>query len=139
MSGGGDDDGETYKLEPIRIHIPRDVYLIPLTTTCTGVALGFLRGSRQTSLRYLVEHAHRPPTTVGEWYFYHKTKNYHMILGGLKQSGRDGLKLGSAGLVWVGCEQAASRVGLRDYREICAGLGLASTVAAICQYELFLL
>jgi len=125
------DDGETDRPETIRLHIPRDVYLIPLTTTCTGAALGFLRGSRQASLQFLVENAHRAPTTVEEWYFYHKTKNYHVILGGLKQSGRDALKLGSAGMVWVGFEQAASRLGLKDYREICAGVGLASTVAVV--------
>jgi len=129
------DDGVTDRPESIRLYIPRDVYLIPLTTTCTGAALGFLRGTRQASLQFLVENAHRAPTTVEEWYFYHKTKNYHVILGGLKQSGRDALKLGSAGLVWVGFEQAASRLGLKDYREICAGVGLASTVAVVCQYE----
>jgi hypothetical protein len=134
MSSSGD-DGATDELEPIRLYIPRDVYLVPLTTTCTGLALGFLRGSRQASLRFLVEHAHRPPTTVEEWYFYHKAKNYHVLLSGFKQSAREGLRLGSAGLVWVGFEQGASRVGLRDYREICAGLGLAGTVAAICQYD----
>lgn len=128
-----DEYGETSSPEAIRLYIPRELYMIPLATTNTGLVLGFLRGSRQASLRYLAENAHRAPKTVEEWYFYHKTKNYRVLLGGLKQSGKDGLRLGATGVVWVGIEQATTRVGLQDYKEICAGVGLAGAVAAVCK------
>lgn len=38
---------------------------------------------------FRAENAHRFPTSQKGWYLYHKTKNYHAILGGLK----DGLKM----------------------------------------------
>lgn len=127
-----DATSDAEKPDPIHIYIHKDVYQIPLATTSAGLALGFLRGSRKASLRFLAENAHNPPKTVEEWYFYHKTKNYRVLLAGLKQSGRDGLRLGAAGALWVGVEQGATRIGLKDYREVCAGLGLAGTVAAVC-------
>lgn len=133
MSVEHDDDGEQQTPDAIRLYVPRELYLVPLTTFSTGLGLGFLRGSRAASLRFLAENAHRAPKTVEEWYFYHKSKNYRVILGGLKQSGRDGARLGGAGVLWVGFEQAAKRVGAGDWREVCAGLGLAGLVSAACE------
>lgn len=124
---------EGEKPTQIHLYIPRELYLIPLATTSTGLALGFLRGSRATSLRFLAENAHRPPKTLEEWYFYHKTKNYRVALGGLKQSGRDGLKFAGAGVTWVGLEEAAKRVGMGEIKEVLAGAGLAGLFSAVCK------
>lgn len=123
--------------DTIRLYIPREYYLVPLSTTSAGLALGFLRGTRQTSLQFLAENAHRPPKTVEEWYFYHKSKNYRVLFGGLKASGREGARLGAAGLAWVGLEQAAKEVGhgVEEWREVVAGVGLAGLVSLICSYE----
>jgi len=129
-----EEEEEEKQLSQIHLYIPRELYLIPLATTSTGLALGFLRGSRASSLRYLAENAHRPPKTVEEWYFYHKTKNYKVLLGGLKQSGRDGLKFAGAGASWVAFEEAARRVGLGDAKEVIAGVGLAGIVAGVCEF-----
>lgn len=57
-----------------------------------GAGLGFYEGIKLSSLRYMTENAHRLPTTVGGWYFYHKKKNYVMILNGCKDAARLGLK-----------------------------------------------
>lgn len=57
-----------------------------------GAGLGFYEGVKLSSLRYLTENAHRLPTTVGGWYFYHKKKNYVMIISGCKDAARLGLK-----------------------------------------------
>ena len=38
---------------------------------------------------FRAENAHRFPTSQKGWYLYHKSKNYHAMLGGLK----DGLKM----------------------------------------------
>jgi hypothetical protein len=68
---------------------------------CMGTAIGLVRGSRAAGLRFLAENAHRPPTTVRGWYFYKKTKNYKMMLGGLSKAGTDAAKLGFTALAWV--------------------------------------
>jgi hypothetical protein len=120
------------KPDAIHVSIPRELYLIPGTTASAGLALGFLRGARKSSLRFLAENAHRAPRTVEEWYFYHKTKNYRVLLGGLRASGREGVRLGTAGVVWVGLEEGARRAGLGAWREVCAGVGLAGIVSLAC-------
>lgn len=127
------DVSEDERKEPIRLYIERDLYLIPTALTTTGFAFGILRGARQESLRFLAENAHRAPKTVKGWYLYQKTKNYRVMFAGLKQGGREGLKLGTGGLVWVGFEQASRRVGLGDWMEMTAGLGTAGVVSAICE------
>ncbi|RDW82717.1 hypothetical protein BP6252_03829 [Coleophoma cylindrospora] len=56
-----------------------------------GVGLGLSHGSQAAGLRFRAEHAHKLPTTQQGWFLYHKSKNYHMFLGGIK----DGLKMGT--------------------------------------------
>lgn len=52
---------------------------VAVGSACIGAASGLYEGIKSSSLRYLTENAHRLPTTVGGWYFYHKRKNYVMI------------------------------------------------------------
>ena len=56
-----------------------------------GMALGASYGSKMAGLRFRAEHAHRLPTTTTGWYLYHKSKNYHLLFGGL----REGIKVGA--------------------------------------------
>ena len=99
----------------------------------TGVTIGLFRGTRRASLQFLAENAHRAPTTLQGWYFYNKTKNYRMILGGLRQGGVDGIRMGLTGLGWVAFEQGMRRGGLDDVREIGAAIGTAATFSALCE------
>ncbi|KAG7192155.1 uncharacterized protein KQ657_002520 [Scheffersomyces spartinae] len=55
-----------------------------LLAALVGGVSGFYEGTKLSSLRYLTENGHRLPTTVGGWYFYHKKKNYVMLLSGMK-------------------------------------------------------
>jgi hypothetical protein len=48
-------------------------------------------------LRFRAENAHRLPKTSTGWYLYHKSKNYHMALGGVKE----GLKMGAKVSLWT--------------------------------------
>lgn len=76
------------------------VYRLPLATTCsflTGMGLGMSRGSRKAALQFRAENAHRLPTTPKGWYLYHKSKNYQVGWGGIKE----GLKMGSKLSFWV--------------------------------------
>ena len=64
----------------------------------TGLFLGLSHGSKASGMRFRAENAHRFPTTQKGWYLYHKSKNYHMMLGGIK----DGFKLGPKLSLWAG-------------------------------------
>ncbi len=73
---------------------------LPLATTLSfvsGMALGISHGSRTAGLRFRAENAHRLPTTPTGWYLYHKSKNYHMALGGVKE----GMKMGAKVSFWT--------------------------------------
>lgn len=78
--------------------------MLPFSTlfvsTAFGVGFlsGIITGARKSALVFLAENAHRRPDTVQGWYFYNKTKNYKMILGGLQRGTRTGLRMSG----WVG-------------------------------------
>ncbi|KAI0855539.1 hypothetical protein F4860DRAFT_519784 [Xylaria cubensis] len=59
-----------------------------------GMTLGLAHGSKMAGLRFRAEHAHRLPTTTTGWYLYHKSKNYHVAFGGLKEGFKVGARLG---------------------------------------------
>jgi hypothetical protein len=74
-------------------HLLDRVGMAPISRVATisgfGALWGFVFGSylggRQSGLQYLAENAHRLPRTKADWYFYHKTKNYRVMLGGIRR------------------------------------------------------
>lgn len=73
---------------------------LPLATTLSfvaGMTLGLSHGSQTAGLRFRAENAHRLPTSPTGWYLYHKSKNYHMALAGVKE----GLKMGARVSFWT--------------------------------------
>ncbi|KAJ1653712.1 hypothetical protein IWQ61_006216 [Dispira simplex] len=48
-----------------------------------GFVIGAYLGGRKASLQYLAEHLHKLPRTREGWYFYHKHKNYRVMLNGI--------------------------------------------------------
>jgi len=117
----------------IRVNIPQRVLLVPGTAFIVGSAIGLVRGGRTASLRFLAENAHRPPKTVQGWYFYNKTKNYRVMLGGLKGAGLEGSRLGAIALCYVGLETA---IGLRSLKEIGAGVGTGAVFSIVYRLPL---
>lgn len=82
-----------------RLSIPFGARL-PIATSLSfvsGMALGITHGSQMAGLRFRAENAHRLPETTTGWYLYHKTKNYQMALGGVKE----GMKMGAKLSFWV--------------------------------------
>ncbi len=76
-----------------RLSIP-PILRIPLASTLSfvvGMGLGTAHGSKMAGLRFRAEHAHKLPNTATGWFLYHKTKNYHVANGGI----REGLKMGT--------------------------------------------
>lgn len=126
-----DDDAPPKTLLSIRV--PDRWYLLPGAAVIAGTTIGLLRGSRTASLRFLAENAHRPPTTVQGWYFYNKTKNYRVMLGGLREAGIDASKLAVTAVGWVGIEEACKKAGLEEVGEVAAGLGTAGIFSAVCK------
>lgn len=83
-----------------RLSLPFPIRL-PLASTLGFVSGGFLglsHGAQEAGLRFRAENAHRFPSSQVGWYLYHKSKNYHMALGGVKE----GLKMGCRQAWWVG-------------------------------------
>lgn len=60
--------------------------------------LGASYGTQMAALRFRAENAHRLPSTANGWYLYHKSKNYRIMLAGLKE----GFKMGPKVALWGG-------------------------------------
>ncbi|KAG9050464.1 hypothetical protein FS837_005269 [Tulasnella sp. UAMH 9824] len=129
------DEDPVNPTQPAQLKIGTDVYTIPITASLAGGMLGFIRGSRMSALRFLAENAHRAPTTVRGWYFYNKTKNYRVLLGGFKGGGQEALRLGAVGCGWVAFEEGWKAIStqvlgipqLSGAKEVVAGGGTAIT------------
>jgi hypothetical protein len=82
-----------------RLSLPTPVRLTLATASSfiIGLGLGLSHGSQTAGLRFRAENAHRLPKSSTGWYLYHKSKNYHMALGGIKE----GLKMGFKISAWV--------------------------------------
>lgn len=69
------------------------IALASATSFAVGVGLGISQGSKTAGLRFRAEHAHKLPTTKTGWFMYHKSKNYVVAAGGVKEGIRMGLKV----------------------------------------------
>lgn len=128
-------DDDAQKPAQIRLTIPPRFYLLPGAAIILGTTIGLFRGSRRASLRFLAENVHRMPTTLQGWYFYNKTKNYRVILGGVKEAGADALRLGTTAAGWVCFEEGVKRLGedFEPVSEVVAGVGTAGVFSLACE------
>ncbi|MCJ1288140.1 hypothetical protein MMC26_007495 [Xylographa opegraphella] len=124
-----------------RLSLPFQIRLLATTATgfFAGSFLGVSYGSQTAGLRFRAENAHRLPTSSTGWFLYHKSKNYHMMLGAIKE----GLKMGSKVGFWVGgffvVEEAIDRVrgGRADFLStVVAGLSVAGGFSAWHRFPL---
>ncbi|KAJ7047595.1 hypothetical protein C8F04DRAFT_937026 [Mycena alexandri] len=126
-------DAQQVKSASYAFTIPQRMYTVPLGAVLLGTVVGVNRGARLASLRFLAENAHRTPTTQKGWYYYHKTKNYRVILGALRGAARDGAYLGATTLAWVGIEQGFNRLGWERVAMSGAGVGTAGLFCGLCE------
>ena len=103
----------------------------PVATTgafVVGAGMGISHGGKTAGMRFRAENAHRFPTTPTGWYLYHKSKNYHSMLGGIREGLRMGPKIG----FWAGsfflAEEAVDRWrGKKDFLStVVAGMTIAA-------------
>lgn len=111
-------------------------YRLPAVTVAGALAGGFLglsHGSQTAGLRFRAENAHRLPNSSTGWYLYHKSKNYHMMLGAVKEGIKMGFKVGFCVGAFFTVEEAIDRArrGRRDFLStVVAGLSLAGGFSA---------
>jgi hypothetical protein len=70
-----------------RLSLPAPLRILIATSASfvLGASLGVSHGSKTAGLVFRAENAHRLPATPTGWYLYHKSKNYHMAMGGVKE------------------------------------------------------
>ncbi|CAG8623632.1 7458_t:CDS:1 [Ambispora leptoticha] len=107
--------------------------------TASGAFWGFIfggyEGSKRSGLQYRAENAHKLPTTKGGWYFYHKRKNYKMLLGGFKRGVRYAFFTGSLCFSFVGLEAVLDRLSgeTNVLNTVAAGVGTALWFSTLCK------
>jgi len=108
---------------PFAIRLP----LAASLSCVAGMALGLSHGSQTAGLRFRAENAHRLPTTPTGWYLYHKSKNYNMALGGVKEGLKMGAKVGFWTAGFFGIEEMFDRYrGTKDFlNTVLASLSVA--------------
>lgn len=85
---------------PLFLRVP----LAFASSFAVGFTLGTIQGGRMTGLRFRAEHAHKLPASPAGWFLYHKSKNYHVTLGGLKEGLKMGAKISLLGTAMFGIE-----------------------------------
>lgn len=85
------------------------LFFFTLSSSVLTFFLGAIAGGKKTSYQFLAENAHRLPRTHQGWYFYHKTKNYRVMYGGIT----NGVRYAGRTMIWtllyVGTEAALDR------------------------------
>ncbi|MBE3046954.1 hypothetical protein IMZ48_31385 [Candidatus Bathyarchaeota archaeon] len=87
----------------LQMESPARLTMATMGAAALGMVLGGAHGGRTATLRFRAEHAHRMPARTTDWYFYHRSKNYNALKGGVREGFRMGARLGimALGLVWL--------------------------------------
>ncbi|KAK3309341.1 uncharacterized protein B0T15DRAFT_386193 [Chaetomium strumarium] len=88
---------ELYHNARLSLPAPLRIPLASVLSFLAGFTLGTARGGKSAGLRFRAEHAHKLPTSMTGWFLYHKSKNYHVAYGGI----REGFKMGCKVSFWT--------------------------------------
>lgn len=97
-----------------------------------GFVTGLLNGVNRASLVYLTENGHRLPKKVGGWYFYHKKKNYVMLVAGLRLACAQGFKYSIIASSFFGIEAIIDRYIRNEQKDF-----LSTTAASSLSFGLY--
>ena len=129
-----------------RLSIPFHIRLMITAAfcICTGFYQGAGKGGTTAALRYRAENAHRLPTTKNGWYFYHRTKNYHSVVGSVKGGAVLGSRLAVWGCLFTSFEEGVDRLRAGAGRKsrdaastVCAGMGTAGIYNLVKKHDMF--
>ena len=93
----------------LSISTPVRLILGSVASSAMGFTLGAMQGGQTAQLRFRAEHAHKMPDTTTGWYFYHKSKNYHAMQGGIREGFRMAAKTGFWSFLALGLESTVDR------------------------------
>ncbi|RKK98207.1 hypothetical protein BFJ71_g6925 [Fusarium oxysporum] len=93
----------------LSIATPMRLMLGTISSAVVGFSLGATQGGQMAQLRFRAEHTHKMPDTTTGWYFYHKSKNYHAMQGGIREGFRMGLKTGFWSFLALSLESTVDR------------------------------
>ncbi|KAH6887738.1 hypothetical protein B0T10DRAFT_74541 [Thelonectria olida] len=94
----------------LSIATPSRLMMGTISSVLVGFTLGATQGGQMAQLRFRAEHAHKMPDTTTGWYFYHKSKNYHAMQGGIREGFRMGLKTGLWSMMALSLESTVDRL-----------------------------
>jgi hypothetical protein len=106
---------------------PARITIGSAVSAVVGFSLGATQGGQTAQLRFRAEHAHKMPDSTAGWYLYHKSKNYHVMFGGLREGLRMASKTGAWTLMALSLESTVDRCrGTSDlFSTIIASLSVA--------------
>lgn len=140
---GSSSGSSSYRLsnEPVRplarardrFDTPAPARLVLLTglTSVTTFLLGALQGGKLSGYQFLAENAHRLPRTHQGWYFYHKTKNYRVMYGGLRHGFRYAGRTAGWTLLFGALEAGIDAVRGPEYVDFLSPAAAAATTGAL--------
>ncbi|KAA1111625.1 hypothetical protein PGT21_006811 [Puccinia graminis f. sp. tritici] len=124
------------------VQIPSLSYQEIMIPTSCAMMIGFASGAttsgKLAAYQFMVENLHRLPQTRANWFFFQKTKNYKVILGGFKGGLRTGAKLGAWTAGFCTLKEAFTLVPAIERRKSLAGAlsGLNIALGASLFYRL---
>lgn len=93
----------------LSIATPTRLMMGTISSALLGLGLGATQGGQVAQLRFRAEHAHKMPDSTAGWYFYHKSKNYHAMQGGIREGFRMAFKTSFWTLVALSLESTVDR------------------------------
>ncbi|KAL6413140.1 hypothetical protein AUP68_02639 [Ilyonectria robusta] len=93
----------------LSIATPTRLMMGTISSALLGLGLGATQGGQMAQLRFRAEHAHKMPDSTAGWYFYHKSKNYHAMQGGIREGFRMAFKTSFWTLVALSLESTVDR------------------------------
>lgn len=93
----------------LSVATPSRLLLGTVSSALIGASLGATQGGQMAQLRFRAEHAHKMPDTTAGWYFYHKSKNYHAMQGGIREAARMAARTGLWTFMALGLESTVDR------------------------------
>lgn len=118
---------------------PARITIGSLVSAIVGFSLGATQGGQTAQLRFRAEHAHKMPDSTAGWYLYHKSKNYHVMFGGLREGFRMASRTGAWTLMALSLESTVDRCrGTSDlFSTIIASLTVAGAFSLWSKCKMF--
>jgi hypothetical protein len=104
--------------ERLSINLNDRIGLSAIIGAASGLLIGTIKGSQDAGFRFRAENAHRLPTSQRGWFLYHKSKNYNMMLGGVREGFKQAQKFAFWTVLFFVLEEGIDHGRVRIAKEI---------------------